>query len=174
MPIVEQLEIVQVQQRHDQCGPGVVCSRQEFAKLLGVGRVRAMVTGPACPRRPTKRDGRDQRYACLPCQRDFTAASTSIFSGYRWPPAVILAAVRWYVSYPLSARQVTELLAERGVDVSARTVLNWTQTFGPQIAVAARAHRRAPRRRWSVDEVFLFRGEEKRYFSTGPSTSTAR
>jgi transposase-like protein len=94
-----------------------------------------MVTCPACRPRPTKRDGRDhrarQRYACRPCRREFTATSTSIFSGCRWPADVILAAVRWYVSDPLSARQVTELLAERGVDISARTVLNRTQTFGP-------------------------------------------
>ena len=45
------------------------------------------------------------------------------FSGYRWPPEVIVTAVRWYLSYPLSARQVTELLGERGIDISARTVL---------------------------------------------------
>ena len=126
-----------------------------------------MVNCPACRRCPTKRDGRDrrsrQRYACRPCRRDFTATSTSIFSGYRWPADVILAAVRWYVSYPVSARQVTELLAERGIDVSPRTVLNWTQTFGPQLAVAARVHRRRLGRRWYVDEVFLFRGIEKRY-----------
>ena len=42
-------------------------------------------------------------------------------SGYRWPAEVILAAMRWYLRYPLSGRQVAELLAERGVDVSART-----------------------------------------------------
>src|SRR5258708_3183648 len=66
-----------------------------------------MVTCPACRRRPTKRDGRDhrsrQRYACRPCGRDFTATSTSIFSGYRWPADVILAPGRWYATYPPSA-----------------------------------------------------------------------
>jgi hypothetical protein len=56
-----------------------------------------------------------------------------------------------------------ELLAERGIDVSARTVLTWTQTFGPQLATAARRHRRRLGRRWSVDEVFLFHGAAKRY-----------
>src|ERR1700704_6315018 len=126
-----------------------------------------MITCPVCRRRSTKRDGRAprprQRYACHPCRRDFTAISPSILSGYRWPADVILAAVRWYVSYPLSARQVTELLAERGVDVSPRTVLNWTRTFGPQLAVAARVHRRRLGRRSYVDEVLLLRGIEKRY-----------
>jgi transposase-like protein len=103
-----------------------------------------MLSCPTCHQPATSRDGRDrrgqQRYVCRPCDRDFTATSTSVFSGYRWPPEVILTAVRWYLSYPLSARRVTELLAERGIDVSPRTVLNWTQAFGPQLAVAARAH----------------------------------
>ena len=71
--------------------------------------------------------------------------------------------MRWYLSYPLSTRQVSELLAERGIDVSARTVLTWSQSFGPQLALAARSHRRRIGRRWYVDEVFLFRGAEKRY-----------
>jgi putative transposase len=60
---------------------------------------------------------------------------------------------------------VTWLLAERGVDVTPRTVLTWAQTFGPQLAAEVRPHRRRVGRRWYVDEVFLYRkkGEEKRY-----------
>ena len=42
-------------------------------------------------------------------------------------------------------------------------VLTWTQTFGPQLATAARRHRRRLGRRWYIDEVFLFRGTVKRY-----------
>jgi len=72
-------------------------------------------------------------------------------------------AVRWYQAYPLSSRQVLELLAERGIDVSHRTVLNWVQTFGPQLAAEVRRHRRRVGRCWFVDEVFLFRKNQKRY-----------
>ena len=114
-----------------------------------------MATCPTCHQAASTRDGFDrrgrQRFACHPCHRDFTHASSSAFSGYRWPPEVIVTAVRWYLSYPLSARQVTELLAERGIDVSGRTVLTWTQTFGPQLATAARRHRRRLGRRWYID-----------------------
>ena len=42
-------------------------------------------------------------------------------------------------------------------------MLDWSQTFGPQIAVAARPHRRPVGRRWYVDEVFMVRGTEKSY-----------
>ena len=54
-------------------------------------------------------------------------------------------------------------LAERHLDVSARTVLNWVQTFGPQLATALRTNRRRVGRTWMVDEVFCFRGKRKLY-----------
>ena len=78
---------------------------------------------------------------------------------------MILLAVRWYLGHPLSAASVMVFLAERGIDVSPRTVLRWVQTFGPLLAAAVRKHRRRPGRRWYVDEVFFFRdgGKEKRY-----------
>jgi hypothetical protein len=109
-----------------------------------------MPTCPICQQPPTKRDGYDrrgrQRYAQL---------SGSAFSGYRWPAEVILAGMRWYLSYTLSARQVAELLAERGIDVSARTVLSWVQTFGSLLAKESHRYRRRLGGRWHVDELFL-------------------
>src|SRR5262249_9305538 len=126
-----------------------------------------MSTCPSCQHPATKRDGYDaagrQRFHCCPCHRDFTAPSTSIFSGHRWPQDVILMAVQWYCSLPLSAAQVVRLLAERNIDVTARTGLNWVQTFGPQLAAAIRKHRRRVGRKWTVDEVFCFRGRQKLY-----------
>jgi putative transposase len=56
-----------------------------------------------------------------------------------------------------------QLLAERHIDVSARTVLNWVQIFGPQLARALYTYRRRVGRRWYVDEVFCFRGKQKHY-----------
>ena len=59
-----------------------------------------MIQCPSCQQLATKRDGYDeqgrQRYGCRRCHRDFTATSTSAFSGYRWSADVILTAVRWY------------------------------------------------------------------------------
>ena len=71
-------------------------------------------------------------------------------------------AVRWYCSLPLSAAQVVRLLAERNMDVSARTVLNWVQTFALRLAQALHSHRRRLGRRWYVEEGFCFRGKQKR------------
>ncbi|MCP3938176.1 MAG: IS6 family transposase, partial [Actinomycetia bacterium] len=44
-------------------------------------------------------------------------AESESFAGYRFPPEVILLAVRWYLRYGLSYRDVEELIAERGIDV---------------------------------------------------------
>ena len=52
---------------------------------------------------------------------------------------------------------------ERNSDVTARTVLTWVQTFGPQLATALRKHRQRVGRQWTVDEVFCFRGTQKFY-----------
>ena len=83
---------------------------------------------PTCQQPATKRNGFDhrrrQKYACHACRRTVTEHTASAFSGYRWPADVILTAVRWYLAYPLSSRQVLELLAERGINVSQGTVPN--------------------------------------------------
>jgi transposase-like protein len=128
-----------------------------------------MLVCPSCPQSNLKRHGLDavgrQRFLCKGCRRSCTAHSASAFAGYRWPPEVILTAVRWYLGHPLSATSVVVFLAERGIDVSKRTVLRWVQTFGPLLAAEVRKHRRPPGRRWWVDEAFFFRDQakEKRY-----------
>ncbi len=85
-----------------------------------------------------------QRFGCNGCRRTFTTDSVTAFAGYRWPAEVILMAVRWYLAHPLSGTNVMVLLAERGIDVSRRTILRWVQHFGPLLAAEVRKHRRRP------------------------------
>ena len=63
----------------------------------------------------------------------------SAFAGFRFPPEVITVAVRWYLRYGLSYRDVEELLAERGVAVDHVTVYRWVQRLTPLFAEAAPA-----------------------------------
>jgi IS6 family transposase len=65
-------------------------------------------------------------------------ASGSAFAGFRFPAEVIVVAVRWYLRYGLSYRDVEELLLERGVEVDHVTVFGWVQRFTPLLADAAR------------------------------------
>ena len=82
-------------------------------------------------------------------------ADRSAFAGFRFPPEVITVAVRWYLRYGLSYRDVEELLAERGVEVDHVTVYRWVQRFTPLFADAARPLRHATGNRWFVDETYV-------------------
>ena len=73
-------------------------------------------------------------------------APRSAFAGYRFPPEVITLAVRWYLRFGLSYRDVEELLAERGIEVDHVTVYRWVQRFAPEFAEAARARQHGPSR----------------------------
>jgi transposase-like protein len=68
---------------------------------------------------------------------------------------VITLAVRWYLRYGLSYRDVEELLGERGVQVDHVTVYRWVQRFTPLFADAARPLRHATGDRWFVDETYV-------------------
>ena len=81
--------------------------------------------------------------------------AVSVFAGFRFPSEVISVAVRWYLRYCLSYRDVEELLVERGVTVDHVTVYRWVQRFTPEFIEAARPCRHAPGDRWFVDETYL-------------------
>jgi transposase-like protein len=61
------------------------------------------------------------------------------FVGYRFPPEVILLAVRWYLRYGLSYRDIEELLAERGVEVDHVTIYRWVQRLTLRVPKTRRA-----------------------------------
>jgi len=82
------------------------------------------------------------------------------FRYFKTSPEIIRLAVMMYVRYPLSLRQVEDLLHERGIDVSYETVRAWWNRFGPVFAAEIRKTRSASMRigskwRWHLDEVFV-------------------
>jgi IS6 family transposase len=87
------------------------------------------------------------------CRR--VPALRSSFAGFRFPPEVIIIAVRWYLRYSLSYRDVEELLAERGIIVDHVSVYRWVQRFTPLLIDAARPCRHIPGDRWFVDETYI-------------------
>jgi len=82
-------------------------------------------------------------------------ALSSSFAGFRFPPDVITIAVRWYLRYALSYRDVEELLAERNIEVDHVTIYRWVQRFTPLLINAARPCRHCPGDRWFVDETYV-------------------
>ncbi|MBK3816607.1 IS6 family transposase, partial [Burkholderia sp. R-69608] len=69
---------------------------------------------------------------------------TSLYYRHRFPGAVISCAVRWYLRFQLSLRDIEELLFERGVIVSYETVRRWCDKFGAGFAQRVKAARRRP------------------------------
>src|SRR5271169_587094 len=68
---------------------------------------------------------------------------------HRFPPIVIQHAVWLYLRFTLSYRDVEELLAERGLDISYESVRSWVLKFGPMIARRLRQVRPRPSDRWA-------------------------
>jgi len=68
---------------------------------------------------------------------------------HRFPPVIIQHAIWLYLRFTLSYRDVEELLAERGLDISYETVRCWLLKFGPVIARRLRRRRPQPSKRWT-------------------------
>ncbi len=82
------------------------------------------------------------------------------FRYFKTSPEIIRLAVMMYVRFPLSLRQVEDLLHERGMDISYETVRAWWNRFGPMFANEIKKKRSVsmrglPQWRWHVDEVFV-------------------
>ncbi len=83
------------------------------------------------------------------------------FKRHRFPPVIIQYAVWLYAWFTLSFRDVEELLAERGINVSNETVRRWFLKFGRQIAGNLRRSRPRPSESWHLDEMVIRRRDQK-------------
>jgi putative transposase len=84
----------------------------------------------------------------------------SLFGYFKASPEIIRLAVMMYVRFPLSLRNVEDLLHERGIDISHETVRFWWNRFGPLFAAEIRKKRVSQMRgysnwQWHLDEVFV-------------------
>ena len=77
------------------------------------------------------------------------------FKRHRFPLDVIRYAVWLYFRFTLSIRDVEELLAQRGIEVSREAVRCWVIKFGPLIAANLRRRRMSPTGRWHLDELVV-------------------
>ena len=93
---------------------------------------------------------------------------TDPFKGFHSSPEIIRLAVMLYVRFPLSLRNVEDLLHERGIDISHETVRFWWNRFGPMFAAEIRRKRVQQLRsysnwQWHLDEVFVKINGETHY-----------
>ena len=79
----------------------------------------------------------------------------AIFKWRQTEPELILCAVRWYLRYSLSFRDVEELLSERGLKADHTTIWRWVQCYGPELEGRLRRHLKPTNQSWRVDETYV-------------------
>ena len=84
------------------------------------------------------------------------------FKGSQFERDIILWGVRWYVAYPISYRQLEEMMAERGVEVDPSSLNRWVLKYTPLLEMAFRQRKRLVGISWRLDETYIsVKGEWK-------------
>jgi transposase-like protein len=96
---------------------------------------------------------------------------TNPFKWRHFPGEVILHCVRWYLRYPLAYEHVSELLAERGVEVDASCIWRWVQEYGPELDKRCRPHLKSTKKSYRTDETYIkVKGKDKYLYRAVDST----
>ena len=78
------------------------------------------------------------------------------FKGHRFEKNIILLCVRWYLAYPLSYRNLEEMMRERGIEVDHSNIYRWVQKFTPQLEASFRKGKKRPvGKSWRMDETYI-------------------
>jgi len=77
------------------------------------------------------------------------------FKGRQFTAEVILWAVRWYLMFPISYRDLELMLADRGVEVDHTTIFRWIQAYAPELEKRIRPHLQRSNGSWRVDETYV-------------------
>lgn len=87
--------------------------------------------------------------------RTLNPAVAKVLKRLHYPLDVILTCVRWYVAYPLSLRNLEEMMAERGIAIDHSTVHRWALKVLPVLEKALRRRKRPVGKSWRVDETYV-------------------
>src|ERR1700747_3715045 len=138
-------------------------SRSDLRKHRQDPVVRPFIVAESCP--GVEVLGKSPSHSWRPCQdnrmvrergREYAAGMMELsYRRHRFPPVVIQHALWLYLRFTLSYRDVEDLLAERGLDISYETVRSWVLKFGPVIAQRLRRRRPRPSDRWHLDEMVV-------------------
>jgi IS6 family transposase len=77
------------------------------------------------------------------------------FKGRQFTDEVILWAVRWYLMFPISYRDLELMLLDRGVEVDHTTIFRWIQAYAAELEKRVRPHLRMSNGSWRVDETYV-------------------
>jgi hypothetical protein len=101
-------------------------------------------------------------------------SSNMLSNSFKWKHFVgeiILLNVRWYLRYPLSYRNLKEMMIERGIQVDHSTIMRWVHQYSPEIEKKVRRYLRPTNDSWRVDETYVkVKGEWKYLYRAVDST----
>src|SRR5258708_39769695 len=81
--------------------------------------------------------------------------TTNPFKWRHFQAEIILVCVRWYLRYPLSYRDLEEMMWERGLHVDHTTICRWVQRYAPELEKRCRPHLKACNDSWKVEETSI-------------------
>src|SRR5258706_9687287 len=81
--------------------------------------------------------------------------TTNPFKWRHFQAEIILLCVRWYLRYPLSYRDLEEMMLERGLHVDHTTIYRWVQHYAPELEQRCRSYLKATNDSWRVDETYV-------------------
>ena len=84
-----------------------------------------------------------------------TTGQDGMFKGRHFTSEVILWALRWYLAFPISYRDLASMLSDRGVVVDHTTLFRWVQAYAAEFEQRVRRHLRPCTRSWRVDETYI-------------------
>jgi transposase, IS6 family len=82
-------------------------------------------------------------------------AKKDVFKGRHFTSDVILWAVRWYLMFPVSYRELERMLRDRGIAVDHTTIFRWIQAYAPELEKRLRVHWHQTTGSWQVDETYI-------------------
>jgi transposase, IS6 family len=80
---------------------------------------------------------------------------SSLFRGRHFRDEIIVLCLRWYLRYPLSYRDLEEMMAERGLALDHSTIARWVLRYAPVLNERIRSEMRQPNRSWRCDETYI-------------------
>ena len=81
--------------------------------------------------------------------------SKNIFKYKQFKSEIIMLCVRWYLKYPLSYRNLVEMMAERGINITHTTIMRWVHEFSPILDKSIRPYLSKCNHSWRVDETYI-------------------
>src|SRR5436853_353360 len=81
--------------------------------------------------------------------------TSQTFKWRHFQAEIILLCVRWYLRYPLTYRDLEEMMGERGLHIDHTTIYRWVQHYAPELEKRCRPHLKATNDSWRVDETYV-------------------